>query len=78
MNMEFKYSAYCTVFWFKEKGIYHVWMWNELIDKPLSKHRCKTKQEAENLIDGYISQTPDGVICHNLMRPMQSRKETIT
>lgn len=78
ISVGYEYSAYCTVFWFKEKGVYHVWMWNELTDKPLKKYQCKTKEEAEHLIDDYISHAPAGAICHNLMRSTQPRKEKIT
>ena len=78
MSNEYKYTEYCTVFWFEEKNVYHVWTWDELKDRPLRKYRCKTRQEADSLINDYINHAPDDVICHNLMRPTQPRKETTT
>ena len=66
MSTDFKYSAYCVVFWFKENGIYHVWTWNELTDKVLKKYQCKTREEAEELCDSYVSHAPDHVICQKI------------
>lgn len=64
--MDFKYSEYCTVFWFKEKGIYHVWMWDEIKDKPMMKHKVEDKESALKLIDEYVSKAPEGIICHDV------------
>ena len=66
MNNDFKYSAYCTVFWYKENDIYYVETYNELTDRTMKKYKCKTREEAEELAKRYVAHAPNNVICQNL------------
>ena len=62
----FEYTGYCTTFCFKENGIFHVWMWDEIKDRPIMKHKCPDKEKAERLMDDYVGRAPEDVICQKL------------
>ena len=65
-DREFEYSGYYTVFWFEEKGKYHVWMWDELTNRTLMRIKVKDKEAALKLMDDYVKNSPKNAICQKI------------
>ena len=65
-DREFKYSGYCTVFWFEEKGQFYVWMWDELTNRTLMRIKVSDKEAALKLMDDYVRNSPANAICQKI------------
>ena len=65
-DKKFKYSEYCTVFWFEENGKYKVQMYDEIKDRPLKTVTVPDKESARKLLQEYVDNAPQDAICQKL------------
>ena len=58
------YTDYCTTFF--EETTQEVWFYDEIADKKIGTQKVKDELEANNIMDAWVRNAPQNIICDKL------------